>query len=101
MIKSFSDTLTRKVLLSELLTKKECKILGSLNLKKAVERLALLDVSNEKNLLLSPALHYHHLKGSTRYSIDADSRKSPWRITFCWEEEEMTNVELLTIEDTH
>ena len=101
MIKSFSDTLTRKVFLSESLTRKERKRLGALNLKKAVERLALLDVSNEKNLLLSPTLHYHHLKGTTRYSIDADSRKSPWRITFCWEDEEMTHVELVTIEDTH
>jgi len=54
MIKSFSGTLTRKVFLSEVLTKKERKSLGSLNLKKAVERLALLDVSNE-----------NHTKGDT------------------------------------
>jgi plasmid maintenance system killer protein len=45
--------------------------------------------------------HYHRLSGSVRFSIDADARNSPWRITFQWENEEMTDVELVKVEDTH
>ncbi len=52
-------------------------------------------------LLLMPFLHYHRLKGSARYSIDADSRKSAWRITFEWENFQMKDVQLVRIEDTH
>jgi len=42
-----------------------------------------------------------NLKGTNRYSIDADSRKSLWRITFEWEDDEMKDVLLVKIEDTH
>jgi len=81
--------------------RKEIKKIGNLNPVKVFERLNMLHDSDEKALLLSPSLHYHRLKGSAKYSIDADSRKSPWRITFQWESEEMKNVELVRIEDTH
>ncbi|MEK6231115.1 MAG: hypothetical protein N2A42_04630, partial [Luteolibacter sp.] len=69
--------------------------------KAAFERLATLNEADEKSLLLIPALHYYKLKGTPQHSIDADSRKSPWRITFQWENLEMKNVELVRIEDTH
>lgn len=101
MIKSFANSVTEKVFLGEALNKKERKLLGSLNLKKAAERLVLLYIAEEKMLLSSPALHYHKLQGSDRYSIDADARNSKWRITFCWENKEMKDVELVRIEDTH
>jgi plasmid maintenance system killer protein len=52
-------------------------------------------------LLLAPFLHYHKLKGTTLYSIDADSRKFPWRITFHWENAKMKDVPLVKIEDPH
>lgn len=101
VIKSFRDKLTEKVFSGEKLTIKERKLLGSLKLEKAEARMDQLDSAEEKDLLLAPHLHYHHLTGTGRYSIDADSRKSPWRITFEWEGDEMTNVILVKIEDTH
>ena len=101
VIRSFADTTTEKLFLGEQLSRKETKKLGTLNPIKAFERLAILNEADEKSLLLTPALHYHKLKGTSKYSIDADSRKSPWRITFQWENLEMKNVELVRIEDTH
>ncbi|MEO8616339.1 MAG: hypothetical protein ABI600_14435 [Luteolibacter sp.] len=101
MIRSFADTTTQTLFLGGALSRKEIKRLGSLNLTKALARLVTLDEADEKALLLTPFLHYHRLKGSAKYSIDADTRKSPWRITFQWENAEMKNVELVKIEDTH
>ena len=101
MIKSFADSLTHKIFLHAAISRKELRLLGTLNTVKASERLAILHASDEKALLLTPALHYHKLKGTNKFSIDADSRKSPWRITFQWENKEMKNVELVKIEDTH
>lgn len=101
MIKSFADTLTEKLFLGAEMSRKEINTIGTLNAVKAFERLAILNEADEKSLMLIPVLHYHKLKGTTKYSIDADSRKSPWRITFQWENAEMTNVELVRIEDTH
>jgi len=101
VIRSFADTVTEKLFLGESLSRKESNKLGTLNLTRAFERLAILNEADEKSLLLLPALHYHKLKGTSKYSIDADSRKSPWRITFQWENSEMKNVELVRIEDTH
>ncbi len=101
MIKSFADTLTEKLFLGSGMSRKELNKLGTLNPVKAFERLAILNEADEKALLLIPALHYHKLKGTSKYFIDADSRKSPWRITFQWENAEMTNVELVRIQDTH
>ncbi|MES2982248.1 MAG: type II toxin-antitoxin system RelE/ParE family toxin [Verrucomicrobiota bacterium] len=101
MIKSFADSLTKKIFLHAEVSRKELKLLGTLNTVKASERLAILHAADEKALLLTPALHYHKLKGTNKFSIDADSRKSPWRITFQWENMEMKNVELVKIEDTH
>lgn len=101
VIRSFADTTTEKLFLGEDLSRREANKLGTLNPVKAFERLALLNEADEKSLLLIPALHYHKLKGTPKYSIDADSRKSPWRITFQWENSEMKNVELVNIEDTH
>jgi len=101
VIRSFADTTTENLFLGEALSRKETNKLGTLNLVKAFERLAILNETDEKYLLLIPALHYHKLKGTSKYSIDADSRKSPWRITFHWENLEMKNVELVRIEDTH
>lgn len=101
MIKNFADSLTQKIFLHTEMSQKELKLFGTLNTVKASERLAILHAADEKALLLSPALHYHKLKGTNKFSIDADSRKSPWRITFQWENMEMRNVELVKIEDTH
>ena len=101
VIKSFGDALTEKIFSGEKLTKKERKQLGALKVGRAETRLDQLDSADEKDLLLAPHLHYHHLKGTDRYSIDADSRKSPWRITFEWEDLEMKDVLLVEIEDTH
>ena len=101
MIRSFADATTEKLFLGEELSRKESKKLGSLNPVRAFERLAILNEADEKSLLRIPSLHYHKLKGTSKYSIDADSRKSPWRITFQWENSEMKNVELVRIEDTH
>jgi len=101
VIRSFADTTTEKLFQGEKLSRKESNKLGALNPVRAFERLAILNDADEKSLLLIPALHYHKLKGTSKYSIDADSRKSPWRITFLWENLEMKNVELVRIEDTH
>lgn len=101
VIKSFADTVTEKLFLGSDLSRKELNQLGTLNPVKAFERLAILNEADEKTLLLIPALHYHKLKGTSKYSIDADSRKSPWRITFQWENAEMKNVELVRIQDIH
>ncbi len=101
MIKSFADTLTKKLFLGSEMSRREISKLGSLNPVRAFERLAILNEADEKKLMLIPALHYHKLQGSAQYSIDAESRKSPWRITFQWEDAEMKNVELVRIEDTH
>lgn len=101
MIQSFADTLTEKLFLGEEMSRKEINKLGTLNLVKAFERLAILNEADEKALRLIPALHYHKLQGTSKYSIDADSRNSPWRITFRWENAQMQNVELVKIEDTH
>jgi plasmid maintenance system killer protein len=101
VIKSFANTTAEKLFLGEKLSRKETKKLGALNPVKVFERLAILNEADEQCLLLIPALHYHKLKGTSKYSIDADSRKSPWRITFEWENSEMKNVELVKIEDTH
>lgn len=101
VIKSFADIVTEKLFLGDQLTRKESNKLGKLNPIKAFERLAILNEADEKTLILTPALHYHKLKGTAKYSIDADSRNSPWRITFQWENTEMKDVELVKIEDTH
>ena len=101
MIKSFSDTTTKKIYLGESLTKKDRKKIGALNIEKAKERLMVLATANEKRLMMASHLHYHSLHGSQRYSIDADSRRSPWRITFLWDDDEMVDVLFVKIEDTH
>lgn len=101
MIKGFSDKATKKLFLGETLNQKERRAFGAMNVQTAAERLFLLDSSDEKSLLTAPALHYHKLHGSDRYSIDADSRKSKWRITFTWENDEATDVSFVRIEDTH
>lgn len=101
VIKSFGDKLTEKFFSGEKLTKKERKQIEALKVEKAEIRLDQLDSAEEKDLLLAPHLFYHNLKGTNRYSIDADSRKSFWRITFEWENDEMKDVLLVKIEDTH
>lgn len=101
MIRSFADETTAKIFRGDSLTRKEERSLRDLKVKKAYERLLLLNAATEKDLLLYPALHYHSLKGTTRYSIDADSRNSKWRITFAWADQALTDVSLVTIEDTH
>lgn len=101
MILSFADSLTKKVFLGETLTRKEIKLLGELRLDKTQERLVILHHATEKDLLSLHSLHYHKLHGSGRYSIDANSRASKWRITFKWADEKLTDVSLVKIEDTH
>lgn len=101
MIKSFSTKTCEKIFFGETLTKKESNSLGSLDLRKTKRRLEMLDDATERDLLLLPSMKYHHLKGSNRFSIDADKRNSLWRITFSWENVEMRDVEFVKIEDTH
>ena len=101
MITSFADRVTEKVFLGEPLTRQEVKRLGELNLNKAQERLAVLNQVSEKDLLTMPFLRYHALSGSERCSIDANSRRSKWRITFAWHEDERVDVQLALIEDPH
>ncbi len=101
MIKSFADPLTEKIFRGDDLTKREARQLGDLRFDKAQERLLILRHSSEKDLLTLHSLHYHKLHGTERYSIDANSRKSKWRITFVWADQELTDVSLVTIEDTH
>jgi len=100
VIRSFSDKTTEKIFGNQELTRKKIRAFGLLNLQKAYDRLQVLHLATERDLLAAVSLHYHRL-GKARYSIDADSRKSPWRITFEWENEELTNVKLVKIEDTH
>ena len=101
MIRIFADRATEKIFRGDKLTRKEEKQFGGLRMDKAQERLAILNQASERDLLTLRALHYHKLHGSDRYSIDADSRKSKWRITFAWADDELTDVELVEIEDTH
>jgi plasmid maintenance system killer protein len=101
MIKTFADPLTEKIFLGENLTRKEAKLVGELRLDKAQERLVILHQSSEKDLLTIHSLHYHKLRGTKRFSIDANARTSKWRITFTWANEELTDVSLVKIEDTH
>ena len=77
------------------------KRLGDLRIDKAQERLHVLNQASERDLLSLQSLHYHRLHGLRRYSIDADSRHSKWRITFEWSHEHLKNVSLVRIEDTH
>jgi plasmid maintenance system killer protein len=101
MIRSFADPLTEKIFRGDALTKKEARRLGDIRIEKAQERLLILHHSAEKDLLTLHSLHYHKLHGTSRYSIDANSRASQWRITFAWADQELTDVSLVTIEDTH
>ena len=101
MTKSFSDSTTERIFNGEPLSRKELKKLGTINLIKAQERLSVLHASSERELLILSMLFYHKLQGTTRFSIDANSRRSPWRITFEWENDEMKDVRLVSIEDTH
>ena len=101
MIKSFADSLTEKIFRGDDLTKKEAGQLGDMRIDKAQERLLILHHSAEKDLLTLHSLHYHKLHGTGRYSIDANSRASKWRITFAWADQEFTDVSLVKIEDTH
>jgi plasmid maintenance system killer protein len=101
MIKSFANTITAKLFNGLELTKKEARQLGDLRIDKAQERLLILHHSTERDLLTLQSLHYHKLHGSGRYSIDANSRASKWRITFEWANQELNDVSLVKIEDTH
>jgi plasmid maintenance system killer protein len=101
MIKCFADPLTEKIFHGGDLTKKEARRLGDIRLDKAQERLVILHHSSEKDLLTLYSLHYHKLHGTKRYSIDANARTSKWRITFAWANQELTDVSLVKIEDTH
>ena len=101
VIRSFADEVTKKIFRGEKLTRKEERQLGGLRVDKAQERLAILNQASEKDLLTLHSLHYHKLHGASRYSIDANSRNSKWRITFAWANDELTDVELVEIEDTH
>jgi plasmid maintenance system killer protein len=101
MILSFDDEKARKIFAGVPLTHKECGKLGGLHIPKAEARLQLLHQATEKNLLTAASLHYHALSGTARHSIDADSRKSKWRITFTWQDATKKDVQLVRIEDTH
>jgi len=101
VIESFADRITEKIFRGDELNRKELQSLGTMNIEKAFERLAILNRADERTLRQIPYLYYHSLHGTSRYSIDAYSRKSKWRITFLWKDEEMTDVLLVRLEDTH
>jgi plasmid maintenance system killer protein len=103
MIQSFACPITEGIANGEEPTRCEIKKFGGLDIAKTAARLDILNTVTEKRLLTSPALSYHKLHGTDpiRYSIDANSRKSKWRITFQWTNEERTSVAQLKIEDTH
>lgn len=101
MIAGFADSVTEKIFLGEELSRKEIGKLGDLDVDKAQERLAILNQTSERNLLALPMLHYHALHGTNRYSINANSRRSKWRIAFTWNEDRRENVEFVQIENTH
>lgn len=101
MIRTFADEATKKIFCGEKLTRKEEKHFGGLRIEKAQERLAILNQASEKDLLNLHSVHYHKLHGNSRYSIDANARNSKWRITFVWANDELTDVQLVKIEDTH
>ncbi|MBC8325927.1 MAG: hypothetical protein H8E27_09910 [Verrucomicrobia subdivision 3 bacterium] len=101
MIVSYLDSVTEKIFAGEDLSRKESKRFGDLDVDKAQERLAILNQASEQDLLTLPVLHYHALRGTKRYSIDANSRRSKWRITFAWKDDQLCDVELVKIEDPH
>ena len=101
MITGFADSATEKIFYGDALTQKENRKLGGLDVDKAQERLAILNQASERDLLVWPVLHYHALQGTKRYSIDANSRRPKWRITFAWNDQNLCDVELVKIEDTH
>ena len=101
MIVSFADSATEKVFVGESLSRKESRKYGGLDVNKAQERMAILNQASEQDLLTLPVLHYHALRGTRRCSIDANARRSKWRITFAWKDEQLCDVELVKIEDTH
>jgi plasmid maintenance system killer protein len=101
VIRSFSNKLTEKIFRAEPLDRKEAKAIGDLRIEKAQERLLILNQATERDLLSLKSLHYHKLHGTDRYSIDANSRSSKWRITFSWLDEKLADVQLVKIEDTH
>lgn len=101
VIKSFANPQTEKIFHGSELSRKDSRQLGDLRVDKAQERLLILHHSTEKDLLSLHSLHYHKLHGSGRYSIDANSRSSKWRITFEWVGQEFADVSLVKIEDTH
>jgi plasmid maintenance system killer protein len=98
---SFGDDLAKAIFQGASLGKKLRKQAGDLDFKKAAKRLKVMDAADEKALLLTPGLNYHALIGTGRYRIDADARNSKWRITFAWAGEELVNVKLVRIENTH
>ena len=98
---SFADSVTEKIFNGEELSRPESRKRGDLDVVKAQERMAILNQASEQDLLTLPVLHYHALRGTKRYSIDANSRRSKWRITFAWNDEQLCDVELVKIEDTH
>ncbi len=100
MIIGFANLVTKKIFERVPLTRKEQNKLGGLNFDKAAERLDILNAADEKNLLLTRYLKYHKI-GGNRFSIDADSRRSKWRITFSWKDDQLQDVDFVKIEDTH
>lgn len=85
-------------------SKKERKTYGAIDEEKCHTRLAVLDSVKSEHELLMPAnslLFYHHLHGTETYTIDANSRKNPWRIAFEWEDKEQGKVKNVRLKDTH
>ena len=101
VIESFADPLTEKIFRGDDLTRKETRQMGDLRIDKAQERLLILHHSAETDHLNLHSLQYHKLHGTGRYSIDANSRSSKWRITFAWADQALTDVSFVKIEDTH
>jgi len=101
VIKSFSCRITEKLFHSEDISQNKRKKFGDLDWDIALDNLLFLDLADEQDLLKSISLHYHSLGGKPpKYSIDTH-RNSKWRITFYWENEEKTDVQLVKIENTH
>lgn len=100
MIKSVAGPFTEKSFRGEDPTGKEAGSFGDLRPDNARERLLILHQSAENDRLTLHSLHYRKPHRTGRNCIDANSRVSKWRLTFARAEQELTDVSLVTIEDT-
>lgn len=106
MIRSFQCQTTESIFnqKSYLLNKKERKRFGDLDTSKAHDRLRILNAIRSESELLLPInkyLYYHAHSGSDTSTIDANKRRSKWRICFEWHSKELGDTMNVSITDPH